>query len=147
MGTTLDRWFTDISMRFFMQDIRYAVSYIFPLVSVISLLTGGWSLLIIPVITFIAIPVLELFFVGTEDNLSEDEAERRVSSRFYNWLLYGFLPTQFGLILLMSYLIGTQQLLGWEVVGAVFTVGICCGAFGMMSGNCIALCAKMVSHV
>ena len=35
----------------------------------------------------------------------------------------------------MSHLIGIDQLVGWEVVGAVFTVGICCGAFGINVGH------------
>ena len=59
-----------------MNSIQYVIAYIFPILAFWSLGEGGLSLWSIPVFTFVIIPVLETFFVGTQDNLSDEEMKK-----------------------------------------------------------------------
>jgi len=113
-----------------MPEFRYATTYLFPIVAFGGLVEGGFALLLLPLITFGLIPLLEMYFVGTEENLTE-EGKKRGESLFYNLLLYGFLPLQILLITTMSFQIGAGNIAGWDILGAIGTVGICCGSFGI----------------
>ena len=48
-----------------MRPLAYTLSYIFPVMTVVSMLIGGWSLVAVPLLTFGLVPFVELFFHGT----------------------------------------------------------------------------------
>ena len=114
-----------------MTNIRYIIAYIFPLIAFGTLAWGGDILWCLPCVTFIVIPLLETVFVGSEDNLSAEATQQRAESSFYNWLLYGMLPLQIGLLVFLGYQIDGGLIQGWSLLPAILTVGICCGAFGI----------------
>ena len=67
-----------------MLDLRYTTAYLFPAISFWALATGGIYLWIIPAITFMVIPLAEVFFVGTTDNLTEEVVEDRSKNKLYD---------------------------------------------------------------
>ena len=71
-----------------MKPFAYTLSYIFPVLTVITLFTGGWSLLLVPVITFGLVPFMELFFSGVTDNVEKSSEKDLSANVVYDWLLY-----------------------------------------------------------
>ena len=114
-----------------MKPLAYTLSYIFPVLTVCTMLVGGWSLLLVPLFTFGLVPFLELFFHGTRENFDKEAEVERVANPIFDWLLYLIVPAQVLLVSMMVYLCYIGHLQGWEIVGAIFTVGICCGSFGI----------------
>ena len=114
-----------------MSILHYSLSYLFTLTAILTLKIGGWSLLCIPTITFVVIPAIEIVYRGSESNLAPEDAASRARNFGFDLLLYGMLPMQIALILLMSVQIDSGALNGIEILGAIATVGICCGAFGI----------------
>ena len=114
-----------------MKPLAYTLSYIFPVFTVLSMLAGGWTLVIVPLLTFGLVPLIELFFRGSTFNFDKDQSKDRVENPIFDWLLYLIVPVQVFLVGMLVYLCSTGHLQGWEIVGAIFTVGICCGSFGI----------------
>ena len=63
-----------------MKPIAYTVSYIFPVLAVLTMFIGGWSLVAVPLVTFGLVPLIELFVSGSQDNFSKEEERARVDS-------------------------------------------------------------------
>ena len=114
-----------------MNPMAYTLSFIFPVLTTLSLYLGGWSLLTVPVFTFVFVPVLELFYKGVTDNYTKEAEKERVENPLFDWLLYAIVPIQVGLVSALVYTCAVGHIQGWEIIGAVLSVGICCGAFGI----------------
>lgn len=114
-----------------MKPIAYTVSYLFPVTAILTMVIGGWSLFLVPLLTFGLVPLIELFVPGTEENVNKDEERSRVENPLFDWLLYLLVPIQVGVVSYMIYMISIGHLQGWEILGAVASVGICCGSFGI----------------
>lgn len=114
-----------------MKPIAYTLSYIFPILAVVSMLIGGWSLVLVPLVSFGLVPFVELFFHGVKDNFDKEEEKSRLNTPLFDWLLYLLVPIQVGLMGMLVYVCSTGLLQGWEVLGAILSVGICCGSFGI----------------
>lgn len=76
------------------------------------------------------IPFLELFSVADESNFSADQEAIASSSRFYDWMVYLFLPCQFALLFYFLFSIGktTETYL---FVGKIISMGLACGILGI----------------
>ena len=98
-------------------------------------MTGGWTLFILPVVTFVLVPSLELVFKGSTDNLSASESTERQKDSMFDYLLYGMVFLHVCIILSFLYLLSQNHFVGTDLVGAIFTVGICCGVFGINIGH------------
>jgi alkane 1-monooxygenase len=96
-----------------------------------AVLAGGWWTLALPLFTFGAVPLAELLLSGSTDNLSLDAEPVAKERRIYDWLLYAVVPGQVGLVVLLMQRISAGALSGYEVIGAILTVGVSCGAFGI----------------
>jgi alkane 1-monooxygenase len=130
--------FYSITLTFFeggMSSMRYLIAYIFPVLGFWALGKGGLSLWVIPVFTFVVIPIMETIFVGTEENLSQEEVNSRNNDKFYSWLLYGMLPLQVALVVYFCCQMEAETFSGWSILSSILTVGICCGAFGINVGH------------
>ena len=114
-----------------MKPIAYTVSYIFPVLAVLTMFLGGWTLVAVPFFTFGLVPLAELFISGSQDNFSKDEERTRVENPIFDWLLYLLVPIQVGVVGCMLVMISNGHLQGWEILGAIVSVGICCGSFGI----------------
>ena len=114
-----------------MKPIAYTVSYIFPVLAILTMFFGGWSLVVVPLVTFGLVPLIELFVSGSEENFAKDEEQNRVANPIFDWMLYLLVPIQVGVVGYMIALVSTGHLQGWEILGAIASVGICCGSFGI----------------
>ena len=124
-----------------MKPIAYTVSYIFPVAAILTMVIGGWSLFLVPLLTFGLVPLIELFVPGTEENVNKIEERTRVENPLFDWLLYLLAPIQVGVVSCMIYMISIGHLQGWEILGAVASVGICCGSFAVsIARRVFALC-------
>jgi alkane 1-monooxygenase len=114
-----------------MKPIAYTVSYVFPFLTMYTMYIGGWSLLSVPVLTFGLVPFVELFLSGVTDNFEKEEEKDRVHNPIFDWLLYMLVPLQVLVVSTMVYLVSIGHLQGLSILGAIVSVGICCGSFGI----------------
>ncbi|MAA79792.1 MAG: alkane 1-monooxygenase [Deltaproteobacteria bacterium] len=114
-----------------MKPIAYTLSYIFPVLAVLTMFTGGWSLVLVPLFTFGLVPLIEVFVSGSQENFTKEEESNRFENSLFDWLLYLLVPIQVGVVGCMIAMVSTGHLQGWEILGAIVSVGICCGSFGI----------------
>jgi alkane 1-monooxygenase len=114
---------------------RYARTLVFPLLAALGLLLGGGWTWLLPALTFGLIPALELVLRPDPANRPPaEEARVRAQSRF-DWLVRSFVPIQLALLLLFLQRLSDGAWSGLELAGAVATMGICCGTFGINVGH------------
>ena len=118
-----------------MAPARYLAIYALVALGPVGLLLGGWWTLLLPLTAFGLVPLGEAFVSGTTANL-DGPAERAVlQNRWYDRMIYGLVPVQWGGVLLLLALVGTGRLVGWEVLGGALAVGTMCGALGINLGH------------
>ena len=118
-----------------MKPITYFISYIFPILALVTMQQGGLSLFCVPFFTFGLVPFVELFLRGTSRNLSREEEQTRLKSPIFDWLLYLLVPIQVFVVGMMIHLVSIGQLHGFSLLGAILSVGICCGSFGINTAH------------
>jgi alkane 1-monooxygenase len=115
-----------------MKFAKYSLTYLFPALACLAIAVGGWQTIIVPVVGFVVIPMIEIFWKGTSENATDSEqANRRQSGLLYDLLLHGMVLTQWGLIGGLSWRIAEGSFSALELVGCVMSVGICSGTFGI----------------
>ena len=113
-----------------MKPIFYLFGYIFPILATTTLFFKGWTLLTLPVVAFVIIPLLEFALTGTTYNA--DEKEKKANATLYDVLIYGLVPLHICVMICLMYLSSIGHFSNaLEMAGAIFTVGICCGTFGI----------------
>lgn len=113
----------------------YLSVLIFPVLAGIGLWFGGLAVWLFPAFAFITIPLAELVMKPVTENLTpEQESARRDHSKPFDRLVWAFVPILWGLIALFLVRFDTYAL-GHELAGAVFTLGIVCGTFGINVGH------------
>ncbi|MCP4805025.1 MAG: alkane 1-monooxygenase [Proteobacteria bacterium] len=113
----------------------YASVLIFPVLAAIGLWMGGLVVWLLPIIAFISIPLAELAVKPVTENMSaEEEKARRENSAPFDRLIWAFVPILWSLILLFLFRF-ESFVLGHELIGAIFTLGIVCGTFGINVGH------------
>ncbi|MGB1206298.1 MAG: alkane 1-monooxygenase [Chitinophagales bacterium] len=95
---------------------------------------GLWTYLL-PIYVFVLIPVLELFFKGTTENMTEAEEEIAKEDRLYDWLLYSLVPIQYGILLYFCFSISEVGLTTFELVGRIWSMGVVCTTLGINVGH------------
>ena len=95
----------------------------------IALLQGGLWLAFLPAFTFGLLPVLDQLDPGSTANADGDEEVKRLASRWFDAVLFATVPGQIGLVVLLLAQTARGALQGPELLGAVATAGIACGAF------------------
>ncbi len=108
-----------------------ALVLLFPLVAAIGLWYGGPAVWLFPLVTFGFVPAAELMLRPNRENLA-DESEAR-QSRGFDLLVMSCVPLLWGLVAL--FLVRFDDYKGHELVGAVLTLGIACGTFGINVGH------------
>ncbi len=79
---------------------------------------------------FLVIPILELFMRPDGNNLSDAEEEMSKNDKFYDIILYLFVPVIFFLI--WEFLISMKENLSTsDTIGRILSMGIICGGFGI----------------
>ena len=111
--------------------LKYLAAYTIPLTVFLSIyLKGEFSFLAL-IYAFGFIPFIELFFSGSEKNLSKVEQAVVKEDRLYDLFLYGMVPVQFGLLVYYLFSINAPGLMVYEQVGMTMSMGIGCGVLGI----------------
>lgn len=104
-----------------------------PLLVGLSLVVGGVSTWLVPVLIFGLIPLLELRLRGATTNPTPAEEDARRRDWRFDAVLYGLVPVQLAVVLLFVWRAPTLDPLA--LAGAVVGVGTCCGAVGINLGH------------
>jgi len=113
------------------KDLKYLLAYIVPGIVAHALYYRGiWSYNGVTV-AFILIPILESFFPGNTDNLSEEEETTQASKMLFNILLYLNVPMLVGITYWYLYTVANIPLATYELVGLTLTTGVYIGGVGI----------------
>ncbi|MBL7783317.1 MAG: alkane 1-monooxygenase [Saprospiraceae bacterium] len=114
-----------------MKDAKYLAAYILPLSAAGALyLQGVWSWATV-VLTFVVIPVVEIFTPQSTENVAPEAEPERTKIHFFDWLLFLNLPIVFGLVGAYLYNITHNALSISEILGLTLGTGIVLGANGI----------------
>lgn len=114
-----------------MKDLKYLAAFSLPLVAFIGLYFKGIFTFLTPFYAFVIIPILELLLPVETSNLDENEVEDKLKRKVFDWLLYLNLPVIVGLLLWSFYTVNTQNLVTYEFIGLIFSLGIVLGTNGI----------------
>jgi alkane 1-monooxygenase len=95
----------------------------------------GWGTYLPVLYAFVLIPLMELFIRPDARNMNEAEERIAKKDRLYDWFLYLVVPLQ--LLALHWFLSGitNANLLWWERLGRILSMGLACGTFGINVGH------------
>ncbi len=110
---------------------KYASVFITVAVILFSMWKGGAWVFLAPIYTFGFIPLLELAFKGSPQNLSKAEEELAKDDWKYDWIVWSVVPIQFATLYYFLQRVSDPQLRSWEVVGMILAFGISCGVLGI----------------
>ena len=117
--------------------IPFFSSFLFPLIAITALLGNtdygilmAWTL---PFVAFVLLPILDQLVPMEEHAYTKEETQVRKNEWIYSIPLYAILPIQWivvGLLVVETSTLSMEDF-NLEWLGLVFTVGICCGTFGI----------------
>jgi alkane 1-monooxygenase len=114
-----------------MRDLKYLAAFSIPIICFLGIsLKGIWTYAT-PVYAFVLIPVLEMLLPLDHENLTRESAESKSKQRIFDWLLYLNVPIVFALLLYNFNEVASHDLMTYELVGLIFSVGIVLGVNGI----------------
>lgn len=114
---------------------KYLTVYITPLVVIFSLLkTNYWSYFALFFI-FMIIPLFELFTNKNDYNLSKIEEEIAAKDSLYDWVLYGLVPLQYGILIFFLFQVSSDNYDTATKIGWTTAYGIACGVLGINAAH------------
>lgn len=118
-----------------MKDLKYLLAYL-PILSVyLGFYQGGIGYYTGFLIAFVAIPILEFFFIGNIDNRTDLEEMSTAKLWFFDILLYLNVPLVYGLVFYSGTILFTQTLATSEIVGLVLSLGVILSTCGINVGH------------
>lgn len=118
-----------------MKYLKYILVFVSPAVVLVSLIKGGYWSYFAPAYVFLLIPFLELFFTGSSENMSKVEEEIAKSDKIYDYIIWALVPFQVGLLIFFLFRMSSTDLLLWEKIGMMISMGISCGALGINAAH------------
>lgn len=113
------------------RDLKYLLAYTLPLCNLIGLTyLGGWSYLTL-IITFGAIPLLEVILPGDSQNLTAEEFESKKHNKFFDLMLYGNVVIIYMQVALLIFTLVNVDLSNFEILGLILSTGILLGSNGI----------------
>lgn len=113
------------------KDLKYLLAYLIPAAGFLGLwLKGPWSFGSV-YLAFIILPILEQVLPKSDLNLDSDAEQRKLGSRFFDWLLYLNVPILYGAIFYYFQVIYSTPLATYEVIGLTLNVGLLVGTIGI----------------
>ena len=114
---------------------KYLTVYITPLVVLFSLFkTNYWSYFALFFI-FGLIPLLELFTKENESNFSKIEEDLAAKDPIYDWIIYGLVPLQFGILMYFLHQVSSNDVSLAVKFGWTAAYGISCGVLGINAAH------------
>ncbi len=120
-----------MSLRIF----KYASVYISIAVILLSLIYGSVYSFVAPLYVFGFIPLIELLFKGTTENMSKAEEEIVKKDWRYDVIVWSVVPLQFAIMFFFLNRVGDETLRWWEIAGMIFAFGISCGVLGINAAH------------
>lgn len=114
---------------------RYLLVMVFPLVALLSFEWRGWWLYSTVILAYGIIPLLEFLLPPDDVNLSESEEEKFKHHWLFDVMIYLVVPFHFFLLFQFLSIVSSGTLQWYETIGAVMTMGVFCGAFGINIGH------------
>jgi alkane 1-monooxygenase len=113
------------------KDYKYLIAYTLPLASYLSLYALGiWSFGGI-YMAFGLLPLLDALAPQSDENFEPEEERSRLSTRFFDVLLYLNLPILYGLIYYYFRTVAAGGLEVYELVGITLSTGLVVGTIGI----------------
>lgn len=113
------------------RDWKYLIAYILPLSAIIALyLQGLWSFSVV-IVAFIIVPLIEFFWRGAEENLSEQAAAQQLQKKRFDYLLYANVPLVVGIVVWYLYELHIDDWTPLEYIGLTLSIGIFIGSIGI----------------
>lgn len=109
------------------KSLKYLAVYSVPLAVVCSVYLGGWLSYMAVFYAFGFIPFVELFTSGSMENMDKQQEEMARNDRFYDYLLYGLIPTQLFILGYFLFRVSTFELATYELIGMTLAYGVACG--------------------
>ena len=118
-------------------DLKYLFAYTIPIATLISITSEGVFTYTTLIYTFFFIPILEFILkdVDSKVQYSKPEIENKLSSRFFDILLYLNIPIIFGLLSLGLFNLTHTQLETSEIIGIVLSLGVLLATNGINVGH------------
>ena len=114
-----------------MKKWSYLASYSLILFLVASFIFEGWTFFLVPIVIFGLLPLMD-FIVGPNTiNPNTTLTAQRKNDRFFNWVLWLFVPAQWGIVLIGAFLAANQAWSWWELAGWIFSAGMITGIGGI----------------
>lgn len=114
-----------------LRALKYLLAVTLPLTVALSFLRNdAWTFF--PVIyAFGIIPLLEVFFKPSAQNLTEVERELVKKDKSYDRLLFFMVPIQWGFVGWFCYSLTFDEIPTYAVVGRTLSLGMMCGVIGI----------------
>jgi alkane 1-monooxygenase len=116
-----------------------AIKYLLPLTIYytcwLSFSQTGWLVWLPMLYAWVIIPFAELFISPNTKNLTAAEEDLAKKNKSYDAMLYIVVLAQYAALGYFLYSFSLQNLLWWEKLGRVFSMGLLCGTFGINVGH------------
>lgn len=103
--------------------------------SALSLWMGGAWTWFLPAFSFVLLPLAEQLDRGSTDNPDTASEAARRDDPWFDRLAWGVVPAQYALLLVFLLLVRAGHFEGWSLAGAIATMGIACGVYGINVGH------------
>ncbi len=118
-----------------MSDLKYLGAYITPALFFAGLYFLGWMTWATVIFAYVLVPLIDHLGHASSENLSADSKQSKLSNRFFDILLYLNLPLVYLGVGASIYVFTTTSLIGFEIVGIIFSLGFVLGAMGINVGH------------
>lgn len=106
-----------------MKKIKYLLVYTLPIVTAVAFLYDGmwsWSTVFY---AFGVLPFIDHLLKVDSLNFTDEEAKDALTSRFYNFALYGTVPVQLGFVVWFLVGVAPQEMSGIDLFAKTFSLG------------------------
>lgn len=100
-------------------------------IAMFSIWADGIWVYAFPVYAFVLIPLTEIFLSPDSKNMNSVELDIAKKDVLYDWLLYLVVPFQLLAVVSMLFSVSQDGRTTSEIIGIVWSTGICCGVFGI----------------
>ena len=113
--------------------LQYLLAHAIGVIAGVGYYLGGYTVWLTPLTIFVLVPILELILPPDEKN--ETALDRTGHEQFETVILYLVIPLQYGLLFFFLYQIAWGGGALIEDLGMTFSMGICCGAYGINAAH------------
>ena len=114
--------------------LKYFLVYILPVLVFISITSSGILTYLPVLILFGFVPILEFFFKADASNFDKETAKFEKENKLYNFILYGTIPIQVGVLIFFFYAM-QDSLTTVDYIGRISSMGLMCGVLGINLGH------------